>query len=114
MNNKSTKTIDITQKTATIISSRYIVNNDLKMAINKIKTRNINLDFKNVEFISRSAAHALIILKEDLLRQSPKKELHFINMPDEVEKMIKIVAASKAVPSKDIEFNPKSVSIATL
>ncbi len=98
------KTIKIAKQIAPIISSRDVISR-LQDAIEKSNSSLVSLDFQNIEFISRSAAHELLLLKE---RVSPKRETSFVNVPENVEKMLRTVAASRAVPNvnhKKAEFD---------
>jgi anti-anti-sigma regulatory factor len=91
-------TISIVQTIAPIVSSRDLVRN-LEKVIAKVKADSVDLDFTNVEFISRSAAHEMIILQERMrVKTFKKKEVRFTNTNDEVKKMLRIVAANKAMP----------------
>lgn len=96
---------------ATILSSRDLINN-LKTSVLKADAKAVDLDFAEVEFISRSAAHALLIMKEDLCRKLlNKKEVNFINANKDVENMLRIVAANRALPKKKAEFSAERVDI---
>lgn len=110
----SKNTINIARTIAPVVSSRDLIMN-LQKEISQCPEHEIELDFLEVEFISRSAAHALLTLKEDLHRQSNKKEISFINTNDEVAKMLRIVAANRALPrKKKPEFQAETVNIKTL
>jgi len=112
-NNKAT--INIAEAIATIIGSRDLIDS-LAKSVSKSKANLVELDFKKVKFVSRSAAHALLSIKEDFLRKdSNKKELVFINANKDVETMLRIVAANRALPKrKDIEFKPEKIDINSL
>lgn len=97
MKNELKVTIKVAEKLATILSSRDLIDN-LKTAVLKAAAKSVNLDFSEVEFISRSAAHALLIMKEDLRHR--KKEIYFINANKEVENMLRTVAANRVLPKK--------------
>jgi len=111
---KQREKIDIASVLARIISSRDVVAT-LKEKINNINADQIDLDFSNVEFISRSAAHELLELKEkfknDLI--SPK-EIFFDKANSDVVDMLRIVAANKAVPKEKEEVKLKKISIRAL
>lgn len=107
MKNEPKITIKVAEVLATILSSRDLINN-LKTAVLKADAKSVNLDFSEVEFISRSAAHALLIMKEDLRR---RKEVNFINANKDVENMLRIVAANRALPKKKTEFRAERVDI---
>ncbi|OGJ51880.1 hypothetical protein A2335_04815 [Candidatus Peregrinibacteria bacterium RIFOXYB2_FULL_32_7] len=69
---------------------------------------NIILDFSDIEFISRSAAHELVVLK-------PKyPNLIYKNLDDELAEIIRIVAASNAVRKESNNFNPQKVNFKEL
>lgn len=104
--------INLADSIAPIIGSRDLVDL-LEKSISKTKADLVELDFKNVEFVSRSAAHALLTMKEDFLRKMlRKKEIAFVNANRDVKTMFRTVAANRALPNKrDIVFQPKSVDI---
>ncbi len=104
--NKKCNTIIISNILSTIITSRDAVNL-LKKRIISLNSC-VNLDFSDIEFVSRSAAHALILLKEDFLNE--KTDIFFLNTNDEVKKMIRIVAANRVVPKDKPDFNPEEAS----
>ena len=114
MQNKPQKTIKIAEHIAPIISSRDIADN-LENVIIKHKSKVLDLDFSNVEFISRSAAHALLSMKEDLQRRlMKKKEISFTNTNKEVEKMFRIIAANRALPKAKPKFKAEIFNITKL
>ena len=111
MKQRPTK-IDIAKKIAPILSSRDVVR-DLNKLIKKTKSNLVKLDFKKVDFVSRSAAHELLLLKERFAQQS--KSISFINTNQEVTKMLRIVAANRALPlKKSHTFKAPIVSIKSL
>jgi len=70
------------------------------------------LDFVDVKFISRSAAHSLLLLKE---RLQAKKDISFINTNEDVTNMLCVMAANRAVPKKQKpDFNPQIIDINSL
>ncbi|WP_202320698.1 hypothetical protein [Archaeoglobus neptunius] len=78
--------IDIEKEIAPIVGSRDVV----KAFERRMDTaKKIILDFKNVEFASRSAAHVLLEYK----RNNPDKVIEFRNMNQSVEKMFYLVEA---------------------
>lgn len=90
--------IDVSVVIATMIGSRDVVHT-LKEVILRTRSRSVDLDLKNVEFLSRSAAHELLTLKDDLSYSLLRKKLvSFINARDNVSEMLRIVAASRAMP----------------
>ena len=102
---KKTKTININvaKNLAPIVGSRDVVSS-LKMTIEKAYAKAINLDFSAVEFVSRSAAHELLVLKEKLNKSFFKKKvINFINASDNVTEMFRTVAANRALPKSKIE-----------
>lgn len=97
--------INISRVSAPILGSRDIIN-DLKQLIIKASTKRVDLDFQRVKFVSRSAAHELLKLKEELFyRKRGKKEIRFVNTDNSVARMLRIVASNRAIPKKEI---PKS------
>lgn len=92
-------TINAAKIIAPIIGSRDSIDR-LRKAVINAKSKLVDLDFKDVEFISRSAAHELLIMKEDLRRRllRQKKEVVYTNTNKDVTEMFRIVAANRAVP----------------
>lgn len=112
---KSKTVIKIAQVFASILSSRDIVD-ELRTIINKTDSESVDLDFQKVEFVSRSATHELILVKEDFKRKRlNKKEVSFINTSNSVKEMFRVVAANRTLP-KDIKlkFKAKRVDVNTL
>ena len=106
--------IDVASVLARIISSRDVVA-ILKEKINDINADQIDLDFSNVEFISRSVAHELLDLKEKFKNNLTKPmEIDFDKANNDVADMLRIVAANKAVPKKKEEIKLKKISIGSL
>lgn len=115
MKKQANTTINIAETIANVVNSRDIVsklNND----ISRLKSNVVNLDFFKVEFVSRSAAHELLTLKEKFSRKLlNKKEIVFINANDDVKKMLRVVAMNRAVPEKSKpKFKAEIVSINSL
>jgi anti-anti-sigma regulatory factor len=109
-------TIKMADVIAPIIGSRDLVDS-LEKSVSGSKADSVELDFKNVTFVSRSAAHALLIMKEDFLRKasSSKKDISFVNVNEDIETMLRTVAANRALPKKkEIEFKPERMDINTL
>ena len=78
--------IDVEKEIAPIVGSRDVV----KTLERRMDTaKKIVLDFKNVEFVSRSAAHVLLEYK----RNNANKVIEFRNMNQSVEKMFYLVEA---------------------
>lgn len=92
MNNEHT--INVATTVAPVLASRDVIN-ALKTEIEKLSPQQIQLDFSHVEFVSRSAAHELLRLKESM---ATKKTVEFINANDEVANMLRTVASNRAVP----------------
>ena len=67
-------------------------------------------------FVSRSAAHELLAIKEDVQRKFlKKKEIAFVNTNKDITEMFRIVAANRAVPkSQEPQFEPQHVTIQSL
>lgn len=104
--------IDIAKKIAPILGSRDVIQ-ELDKLIKKAESNLVELDFAKVDFISRSAAHELISLKEKLTRQA--KTVSFVNTSQNVTKMLRIVAANRALPpKKPTEFKAPMVDIKSL
>jgi len=59
------KKLILSRLIAPIISSRDVID-ALEKDIIKTKAKSVDLDFTDVKFISRSAAHSLLLLKERL------------------------------------------------
>jgi len=112
---QNSATIKINKLLAPIISSRDVAE-VLEDTIKKTDNKSVVLDFSNVKFISRSAAHALLLLKEKFeSKVLNKKELSFINADNDVAEMLRIVAANRAFPRvKKPEFNPEKIDITSL
>lgn len=111
MKRSSKKVINISREIAPILNSRDVIR-DLSRMVKKLKSKKIDLDFKDVKFVSRSAAHELLILKEKL---SMQKDIKFVNSNSEVENMIRLVASNRAVSKKEkIDFKVERISIHNL
>lgn len=107
--------LNISKILAPILGSRDIID-DLKQLVIKAPTKRVDLDFQKVQFVSRSAAHELLKLKEELFyRKQNKKEVNFINTNENVAQMLRIVAANRAVPKKEAPKSKiESINIASL
>lgn len=112
---QNSTTININKLLAPIISSRDVVN-VLEDKIKKTDKESVILDFSNVKFISRSATHALTLLKEKVeSRSSNRKSLFFINADHDIIEMFRIVAANKIYPKNNKpKFNPEKINIRSL
>lgn len=112
MKNGKPVKINIAENFAPILGSRDVVR-DLDRVIRKTKKNLVNLDFAKVDFVSRSAAHELVLLKEKWARRL--KGISFINTNRDVANMLRLVAASRVLPlRKSIKFEPEVVSIKSL
>jgi len=95
--------IDVAKSLAPIVGSRDVVS-ILRKTIVKAHAKIVNLDFSAVEFVSRSAAHELLVLKEKLNKSFlRKKAINFINASDNVSEMFRTVAANRALPKTKAE-----------
>lgn len=104
MNKDQSKlTLNVAQHIAPVIGSRDVIN-VLRDATNKADQPSVVLDFANVEFISRSAAHALLKLQEE-----SEKQVEFANTNEAVHNMLRIVAESKNRPRQEVIFHPRRV-----
>lgn len=108
------ETIDVEYVLAAVIGSRDIADR-LKDTISEIRAKAVDLDFQNVEFVSRSVAHELLLIKENFLRKLiNKKEISFTNTNKAVTEMFRIIAANRAVPKAPAQFNPQHISVLSL
>jgi len=108
---KSHKNLAISRLLAPIVSSRDVID-VLEKAIKKTNIKLVDLDFSNVKFISRSAAHALLLMKE---RLQAKKNISFINTNKDVTNMLRVVAANRIVSEKQKpEFHPEKIDVNVL
>ncbi len=104
-------TINMATLVAPIISSR-----DVFLAVREEIERQsqpvVQLDFADVQFISRSAAHELLQMKEQLANKEPKVQVEFQDTSGDVAKMLRVVASNRAVPKEPTEPTEiKAVSI---
>ncbi len=87
---------------APIISSRDVI-----LAVREEVERQaqpvVQLDFVNVRFLSRSAAHELLQMKEQLAHTEPKVLVEFQNAGGDVANMLRVVASNRAVPKEAVE-----------
>lgn len=104
--------IEIARVLAPVVSSRDVVDL-LKIQILESETRAVILDFKNVEFVSRSAAHELLVIKETAHQKNI--EVSFENANKDVSEMLRIVAANRALPKAEKpRFEPEKTDIDSL
>jgi len=115
MKNSPKKALNIAELVAPIVGSRDAVR-VLEKMISKEKAKSIDLDFRDVEFVSRSATHEFLIMKETVARKAlNKKTIAFINLNQNVKDMFRAVAANRAVPkSAKPELEPRISSIESL
>ena len=108
-------TIKIAQVIAPLVSSRDAVET-LRKPIRRTSATNIILDFNDVQFISRSAAHQLLVMKDEFASKlRPKKIISFINTNSSVTNMLRLVAANRVLsPKKKIKFNARMTNIRSL
>src|SRR3989344_7261551 len=112
--NNDITTINIATRVAPVLASRDVIT-ALKSEIEKLATQQVQLDFAQVEFVSRSAAHELLRLKESLAAQDNKKTVEFINANDEVANMLRTVASNRAIPKVAEDTSSiKTVSISDI
>jgi len=112
--NNDITTINIATRVAPVLASRDVIT-ALKSEIEKLATQQVQLDFAQVEFVSRSAAHELLRLKESLAAQDNKKTVEFINANDEVANMLRTVASNRAIPKvAEDTTSIKTVSISDI
>lgn len=114
--NKKEIIINISKEIAPVISSRDIIDTLVKK-IEKADAKSIVLDFSNVDFVSRSATHALIKLKELYNKKwnlFNKKKLVFNNINESFDKMLQSVTASKNYMRRKVDFNPQKVTSKSL
>lgn len=104
--------IKVARVLATVIGSRDVVDL-LKPSILQSDDESVVLDFQDVDFISRSAAHELLLIKEEARIKS--KELSFENTNKDVAEMLRVVAANRALPKFERpDFKPEKTDIDSL
>jgi anti-anti-sigma regulatory factor len=115
MKKECMKIIDVADKIATIVASRDIAHTLSKLIL-AVRASEVSLDFKNVEFISRSAAHELLLLQDELAKWVPQAiALSFINTNKHVVDMLKVVASSRISPKKPpSDLHIKTISLDSL
>ena len=112
---KNSARIYVNKLLAEIINFRDVAD-VLEDVIKKIDAESVVLDFTDIKFISRSAAHSLLLLQEKFERKILNgKDISFENATNDVSDMLRIVSANKTYPKKEKpEFNPKRMNIASL
>gem|GEM_PF-1190237 len=104
--------IKVAKVLATIIGSRDVIDL-LKPLILQSENKSVFLDFQDVEFISRSAAHELLLIKEEM--RTKNKELFFESTNKDITAMLRVVAANRALPKfARPEFKPERTDIDSL
>lgn len=101
-------TLKISELIAPILGSRDVIR-FIRPRLIENNNEIIALDFSDIEFLSRSAAHELLQLKEEL-KMKHNKELQFVNANEEVSVILRVVAANRAVAKK----NEKAAEIKTV
>ncbi|MCX6785611.1 MAG: hypothetical protein NTZ18_02025 [Candidatus Komeilibacteria bacterium] len=112
-NNTIPTNIKIIDLLTNVIGSRDVVQT-IEPYISQAKSSIVYLDFSSVEFVSRSAAHELLLLKERLNNTFPLKEIEFTNTSNNVNLMFRIIGANRAVSNAEPKFQPKILSAKTL
>lgn len=113
MKEKKRKIINIAKIVAPILGSRDVIS-ALKNSILETRAERVDLNFKKVKFISRSAAHELLKIKEELFYKH-KKEIRFTNAEESIEQMLRVVASSRAIPRREVpKLEMEVVSICSM
>lgn len=99
MNTSTVNYIDVSKKLVDQINSRFSVSDLLK---NAGASNHAIIDFKDITFISRSAAHQLLTEIETL--QNKGVEITFKNLSPEAEVMLNQVSASRRTNYKRATF----------
>jgi anti-anti-sigma regulatory factor len=104
------QTLNLAELVASEITFRDIVSH-LREKILSCDTEFVYLNFEGVSFISRSAAHEILVIKEEL----PQKKTYLTNMNESVEKMFSVVQKSKNSPKANIiKFHAETIKKAQL
>ena len=93
--------IDVSTTLAPIVGSRDIAHS-LRSLILKARSKSVDLDFKNVEFLSRSAAHELLTLKDELSHSFLRKKI--VNFMATIAPIGRGLTVPPGVPQDRIEF----------
>ena len=105
------KAIKVAECLSPAISSRDIAKK-LQPLIEKTDLPSVDLDFDQVQFISRSVAHELLTMKESL---AVKKQIVFINLSKDVKEMLRVTAANRIAPAhEEPQFNPSRIHVKDL
>jgi len=111
MNNEIT--INLDRFFSSVVSSRDSVN-ELFSFLEKLPNHAILLDFSSIIFVSRSAAHELLKMKNQFEYEF-NKIISFVQLNKNIEEMIRLVAANMAIPNrKNQVFNPQKVDFRDL
>ena len=111
MQKRLNQAINVAKVLTSAISSRDVAEK-LKPFILTADTESVDLDFQAVKFISRSVAHELLTMKEDLTK---KKQVLFVNLAKEVREMLRVTAANRVAPAHEApQFNPIRTTIKDL
>lgn len=107
--------LNVADRIARVISSRDIIQS-LDRVIASERSRVIELDFSDVDFVSRSAAHEFLLLRDRMswpfLR---RKKIIFTNLNNEVKMMLRAAEANSTTPpKKDGGYKPQRISIDSL
>jgi len=86
--NEKTIHINIAEIVSPVLGIRLSATDFFKKLKSK-KNKKVEIDFKDVEFISRSFAHEYLKQKQNI-----HKEIHELNMPKNVKEMLDIVKQS--------------------
>ena len=115
MEKTNKKIINVAKILAPIVGSRDLMP-ILAESVNKADAKLVDLDFSEVEFVSRSAAHALLLMKEDLQRKwLNKKYIAFVNAANNVQEMFRVVASNRAMPkTSDLYIKIEKTDIKSL
>lgn len=92
--------LNMAELVAPILSSRDVMS-AVKKKVERQSQPIVRLDFSDVRFISRSAAHELLHMKEQLAHKEPKIQVELQNTSGDVANMLRVVASSnRAVPKE--------------
>ena len=112
MDENKSLTVNVAEMIAPIVGSRDMIE-IIRGHIAHSPVEAVYLDFANVSFISRSAAHELLLMQAAMHQKG--QQLSFINAHPDVAEMIRIVAANRALPQKQkCQFEPERVDAHSL
>jgi len=101
--------INLGEAIASSISSRDIISSKIKKLILSADTEIVYLSFKEVDFVSRSAAHEFLLLKDNLLNN--KIHVYFSYLNKSVKQMFEVVERSRKKKTKIIKFKAEHLDI---